>query len=57
MIGCSRAELRVGDFAEGGEAGGSCGGGEVGRAVVEGLVGHEGEGHGFFGFGGDAEAG
>ena len=47
----------IGDFTEDGWAGGASGGGEVGRAMVEGFVGEEGEGVGFFGLFGDVEVG
>ena len=47
--------LGIGDFTEDGGAMGAGGGGEVGGAVVEGFVGEEGEGVGFFGLFGDAE--
>ena len=46
--------LGIGDFTEDGGAGGAGGGGEVRGAVVEGFVGEEGEGVGFFGSFGDA---
>ena len=48
-------ELRIGDFTEDGGACGAGGGGEVGGALVEGFVGEEGEGVGFFGLFGDGE--
>jgi len=47
----------VGDFTEDGGAAGAGGGGDVGGAVVEGFVGEEGEGVGFFGLFGDVEVG
>jgi hypothetical protein len=47
----------VGDFAEDGGAAGAGGGGEIGGAMVEGFVGKEGEGVGFFGGFGNAEMG
>src|SRR6266852_4465854 len=50
-------ELRIGDFTEDGGACGAGGGGEVGGAMVEGFVGEEGEGVGFFGGFGDAKLG
>src|SRR4029434_7711807 len=45
----------IGDFTEDGVA--ACAGGcrNVGRALVEGLVGEDSEGQGFFGVGGDIE--
>ena len=43
----------VGDFTEDGGAACACGGGDVGRALVECFVGEDGEGQGFFGVGGD----
>jgi len=52
--GCA-TELGVGDFAEDGGAAGAGGGREVGGAVMESFIGHEGEGEGFFGFDGNAE--
>ena len=48
-------QLNIGDFAEDGWAGGPGGGGEIGGAVVKGLVGEESEGVGFFGLFGDVE--
>src|SRR5208337_1056149 len=47
----------IGDFTKDGGAEGACGTGEIGGAVVEGCVGQEGEGEGFFGVFGDAEFG
>src|SRR5262245_46699406 len=44
----------IGDFTEDGGAVGAGGGGNVRRTAVEGFVGEEGEGEGFFGVGGDA---
>ena len=55
MVLPEACKLRIGDFTEDGGACGACGGGEVGGAVVEGFVGEEGEGVGFFGLFGDGE--
>jgi len=52
-----RDELGIGDFTEDGGAYGTGGGGEIGGAMVEGFVGEEGEGVGFFGGFGDAKLG
>src|SRR6266849_4379762 len=54
---CWRKKLCIGDFTEDGGARGTGGGGEVGGAMVEGFVGEEGEGVGFFGGFGDAKLG
>ena len=57
MCHIERDASGIGDFTEDGGAVGAGGGGEIGRAMVEGLVGEEGEGVGFLGLFRDVEVG
>ena len=52
-----KRELSIGDFTEDGGAMCAGGGGEIGGALVEGFVGEQGEGVGFFGRFGNAKLG
>ena len=54
---CDLARWGIGDFTEDGGLFCAGGGGQIRGALMEGFVGQDGEGQGFFGVSGDAEIG